>query len=255
MTDVSPVRKRRLRNFLLDPRFQLKYALLIALTGGALFGVMGGLFYAQVRVTTELAALDHLAVRAPTPVPSAPEKAAPDPAPAPSGVQIDSEPIEVVGRDSAPTEAPVVEGDQGAFENELENRLAEGDSKLLWRLVICWLVLVVMLFVLGILVTHRIVGPLYVVDRYLGRIIAGEPVRFRPLRKGDEFQALFERVKELANQLDRERAEDVSTIEAALTAVRQHARGADPEALAAALAPLEALAAERGVELVGGDAG
>lgn len=251
MTDTAPVRKRRLRNFLLDPAFQLKYALLIALTGGALFGVMGGLFYAQVRVNTEIAALDHLAVRSAPKAPAAPTTEKPAPAPAPSGIQIDSEPIEVVGHDTATVDGPAVEGDQGAFEAELERRLAEGDSRLMWRLVICWLVLVVMLFVLGILVTHRIVGPLYVVDRYLGRIIAGEPVRFRPLRKGDEFQALFERVKELAGQLDRERAEDVSTIEAALDAVRLHARGADPAALAAALAPLEALAAERGVELVG----
>ncbi len=250
MTEAQPVRKRRLRNFLLDPRFQLKYALLIALTGGALFGVMGGLFYAQVRVTTEMAALDHLEARGMPKTPRAPAVEPPAPAPSSGGVEIEAEPIEVIGHDTAPVAEPGVEGDQGAFEAELEKRLADGDSRLMWRLVICWLVLVVMLFILGILVTHRIVGPLYVVDRYLRRIIDSEPVRFRPLRKGDEFQALFERVKQLAHQLDRERAEDVSTIEAALAAVRQHARGADPDALAAALAPLEALAAERGIELV-----
>ncbi len=252
MSDDSPVRKRRLRNFLLDPRFQLKYAALIALTGGLLFGVMGALFYGQVRVSTEIAAIDRLAGRAaPRPAPAAPAAEKPKPAPAPSGFRVESEPIEVIGDDAPPPTDPTPEGRPAAFEDELEQRLAEGDTRLLTRLVICWAVLVVMLFLLGILVTHRIVGPLYVVDRYLGRIIAGEPVRFRPLRKGDEFQALFERVQELAAQLDRERAHDVATIEAALRAVRQHARGAEPEALAAALAPLEALAAERGVELVG----
>lgn len=248
MSDGSPVRKRRLRNFLLDPAFQLKYAALIALTGGLVFGVMGALFYGQVRVSTEIAALDRLGGRAaPAPV-ETPEAEAPKPAPSTNGFKVESEPIEVVGKE-APVEAPTESA--GVFEDELEQRLAEGDTRLLTRLVICWAVLVLMLFLLGILVTHRIVGPLYVVDRYLARIIAGDPVQFRPLRKGDEFQALFERVQELAAQLDRERAHDVATIEGALRAVRQHARGADPEALAQALAPLEALAAERGVELVG----
>jgi len=251
MTDAPPVRKRRLRNFLLDPGFQLKYAALIALTGGLLFGVMGGLFYAQVRVNTEIAALDRIGGRAAPTTDPTPEARPEAPTPEPTGVKIESETIEVVGQETPPPAEPSAAGDQGAFEAELEQRLAEGDSRLLWRLVICWLVLVVMLFLLGILVTHRIVGPLYVVDRYLGRIIAGEPMHFRPLRKGDEFQDLFVRVQELAGQLDGERAHDVSTIEAALIAIRQQARGVDPEALAVALAPLEALAEERGIDLVG----
>lgn len=249
MSDDSPVRKRRLRNFLLDPGFQLKYAALIALTGGVVFGVMGGLFYAQVRVSTEIAALDRVARApvAPTPTPGA--EAAPPPVAPPAGLQVEAQPIEVVG-DPVPPSAEPLPDDQGAFDAELADRLAEDDGRLRMKLVVSWVVLVTALFALGILATHRIVGPLYVVDRYLARIIAGEPVRFRPLRKGDEFQELFERVQELAAQLDRERAEDVRAIDDALRAIRAEARGADPEALAAALAPLEALAAERAVQLV-----
>lgn len=252
MTDAPQVRKRRLRNFLLDPRFQVKYALLIALTGGVLFGVMGGLFYGQVKVSTDMAAIDRLGGRA-APAPQT-EAEAPKPPPKPQGIAVEAEPIEVIG-DEAPAVDPSVAGDGEAFQDELEERLDEDDRGLLWKLVLGCLELVLALFALGILVTHRIVGPLYVVDRYLRRIIAGERVRFRPLRKGDEFQGLFERVQELAAQLDRERAHDVATIETALDAIRRAARGADPDALAAALAPLEALAAERGVELVGAEPG
>ena len=223
MAQDSPARKRRLRNFLLDPRFQLKYATLIALTGGVVFAVMGGLFFTQVRVSTTLAAIDQASVRAGERPPAA--------RPAPTGdaakggdapvIQIEKEAVETVELPPARAPLPTPAGGDGAFEEELADRLAAEDNQLLWKLVACWAVLVVMLFMLGILVTHRIVGPLYVVDRQLARIIAGEAVRPRALRRGDEFVALFERVNALATQLEGDvarRREVVASARAALRA-------------------------------------
>ena len=54
-------RKRSYRNFLLDRRFQLKYATLIALTGGVIFGVMAMLFFDKVKENSDLAAIDAAA--------------------------------------------------------------------------------------------------------------------------------------------------------------------------------------------------
>lgn len=253
---MSEPRKRRLRNFLLDPRFQLKYASLIALTGGLVFGVMGGLFYTQVRVSSALAVLDSAAVvpSAPLRTPKAPEQAA-----APSGVVIEAEVIEPVDGPGSDPEAELAAEDDlaGGFEAELRARMAAEDGRLVWKLVISWLVLVVLLFALGILATHRIVGPLYVVDRNLARLMAGKPVRPRPLRRGDEFQALFDRVAALGLRWQTARTEEKMVIEGALDALQARIEGAGdspvPPATVAvwaadALAPLVALAAEKGQE-------
>lgn len=256
---MTEPRKRRLRNFLLDPRFQLKYASLIALTGGLVFGVMGGLFYTQVRVSSALAVLDSAVglPAAPLRTPKAPERGVA----APSGVVIEAEVIEPVDVPSAEPEAELAaeraaedDFDDG-FEAELRARMAQEDGRLVWKLVISWLVLVVLLFALGILATHRIVGPLYVVDRNLARLMAGEPVRPRPLRRGDEFQALFDRVAALGLRWQTARSEEKMVIEGALDALQARIEGAGdspvPPATVAvwasdALAPLVALAEEKG---------
>lgn len=244
---MTQARKRRLRNFLLDPRFQLKYAALIALTGGLVFGVMGTLFYVQVRESSTLAVMDEVTPPARAPAPVAPPAAAP----APTGVIIEAQAIEPVDT-PPPVEAPVMGGD---FEAELRARMAEEDTRLVYKLVISWLVLVVLLFALGILVTHRIVGPLYVVDRNLARLMAGEPVRPRPLRRGDEFQALFDRVAALGLRWQTRETEEGALIAEALDALQAKiaAAGEAPVSPATvgdwaadALAPLVALAAEKG---------
>lgn len=246
---MSQPGKRRLRNFLLDPRFQLKYASLIALTGGLVFGVMGGLFYSQVRVSSELTAIDETRVQ-PVAVPAANSDPTPNEG-APSGVVIEAELIEPVGDLPPPVEPTPTDG---GFEAELAAQLAEDDASLMWTLVGSWVVLVLMLFVLGILVTHRIVGPLYVVDRNLARLMAGEPVRPRPLRRGDEFVALFERVAALGLRWETARTEEKALIEEAIDALRSKIEAAgdepvEPAAVAGwvdeALAPLMELAASK----------
>lgn len=245
---MTQARKRRLRNFLLDPRFQLKYAALIALTGGLVFGVMGTLFYVQVRESSTLAVMDEAA----PPVRARAPQAPPVEAPAPTGVVIEAQAIEPVGTPPPPVELPVADVD---FQAELRARMAEEDTRLVWKLVISWLVLVVLLFALGILTTHRIVGPLYVVDRNLARLMAGEPVRPRPLRRGDEFQALFDRVAALGLRWQTRETEEGALIAEALDALQAKiaAAGDAPvtaatvgEWAADALAPLVALAAEKG---------
>ncbi|MCA9540437.1 MAG: hypothetical protein KC620_16170 [Myxococcales bacterium] len=247
--DKAPARKRRWRNLLLDPRFQLKYASAIALTGGVVFAVLGGMFYAQVRVNTELAVLDSAPAglaprRAPAPVEAPPTE------PAEGQIIVEAQPI-------VPTEAapePEQAEPPADFEAELASRLAAEDGRLRWRLVISWLILVVALFLLGILATHRIVGPIYVVDRYVRRLTAGEPVHPRHLRRGDEFQELFERVNEMARTILATRQAELDALEAVRAGLAGRLAKAKGQALDAdtvrgwfdaELAPLDALIAER----------
>lgn len=161
----APRYKRSLRNFLLDPRFQLKYTGMIVLAGGLLFGGMEYRFYDKVRENSELAGLT----------------------------------------------------DDPAMARELEEKLAEEDRKVLLALVGSLLALLGGLSLLGILATHRIVGPIYVVDRYVQRVKDGKPVHPRRLRRGDEFQELYNHVNEMATALRDERLREAEALEVMLS--------------------------------------
>ncbi|SRR5712692_5240830 len=54
---------------------------------------------------------------------------------------------------------------------------------------------------LGILVTHRVAGPLHVMSRYVSLLSEGRYPVFRPLRKNDELQAFFERFQRAIDSL------------------------------------------------------
>jgi nitrogen fixation/metabolism regulation signal transduction histidine kinase len=75
----------------------------------------------------------------------------------------------------------------------------------LYFLIIMTVVQTIIIFSLSISLTHRIAGPLYVMSKYLGDLRDGKDIRFRPLRKGDQFQDFYnefcETVKNLQKQI------------------------------------------------------
>src|SRR5260370_37793743 len=48
-----------------------------------------------------------------------------------------------------------------------------------------------LLTVLGVVATHRIAGPIFVMNRYLGVLTSGRIPTMRPLRKNDELKTLY----------------------------------------------------------------
>lgn len=48
----------------------------------------------------------------------------------------------------------------------------------------------------GIIITHRVAGPVYHMQHHLGRLLQGENIGPIILRKGDEFQELAETINE-----------------------------------------------------------
>lgn len=106
------------------------------------------------------------------------------------------------------------------FSAGLREELAAEDRKVLLILVSFWLALVAALFVVGITATHRIVGPLYVMDRYIRRIRDGHAVYPRPLRQGDEFQTLYQHVNEMAESLRNERTSELEALTRCLDRVQ-----------------------------------
>lgn len=103
----------------------------------------------------------------------------------------------------------------------------ERDVMVLGFVVLTGLLLVGSLAVFGVLVTHRVAGPLFVMRRYFGLLGEGLYPMLRPLREDDELQdfyAAFHAAIEKMRDRDRREAE---TIEEAMDAL-EHALGNDP---------------------------
>lgn len=60
---------------------------------------------------------------------------------------------------------------------------------LLWDIGIFF----VIFFLLGIILTHKIAGPIYQIEQKLDRALHGDEIEFIHLRKGDDLQELAER--------------------------------------------------------------
>jgi methyl-accepting chemotaxis protein len=65
------------------------------------------------------------------------------------------------------------------------------DRELLGALVGITALMALALGVLGVVITHRVAGPVLVLGRYLEAFAAGRYPRVRALRRGDELQRLF----------------------------------------------------------------
>jgi nitrogen fixation/metabolism regulation signal transduction histidine kinase len=63
-------------------------------------------------------------------------------------------------------------------------------------LVVGILAMAIVLAIWGLIVTHRISGPLFIVARYLDVMADGQYPDVRPLRKRDELQAFFSSFEE-----------------------------------------------------------
>lgn len=110
-------------------------------------------------------------------------------------------------------------GEDNEFAAELSAELEDADREILLRLAAFWLALVSLLFIVGVLATHRIVGPIYVVNRYVKMIREGKPIHPRPLRRGDEFQELHRNVHEMAQALRDERDHDLEAVQRVLETI------------------------------------
>jgi hypothetical protein len=109
--------------------------------------------------------------------------------------------------------------------DELQAQFANSDRVVLWGIVGFGVVLVLSIGAVGILITHKVAGPLYKIATFFGRVrdnrLGPAPAN---LRKGDELQEFYSAFKEMHQSL-RARTEDdvrllgnaVSTLETAPT--------------------------------------
>ena len=107
------------------------------------------------------------------------------------------------------------------------------------------LVMSLVLSLVGLLVTHRVAGPMRVLRAQLRRLAEGAFPRWRPLRSHDELRDIFGEFHATVDALRRREHEELSALESAL------ATGAGSEARAT----LDGLAAAKRARLDGPDDG
>jgi nitrogen fixation/metabolism regulation signal transduction histidine kinase len=121
------------------------------------------------------------------------------------------------------------------FEKSLADVRSEKDgiesdrAKLRWLMIGSGAALLVLLLVMGIIITHRIVGPVHKMKRLLRRVSTGRLVVDERLRKGDELEDLFETFLQMTFSLRAMQKARIATLDATLK--RAEASGAHEDVL------------------------
>jgi hypothetical protein len=115
-----------------------------------------------------------------------------------------------------------------AGNQQLQAEVMRGDQIFLLYLIVLVVVMGVGLGVWGLIVTHRISGPLYIVVRYLGALASGRYPDMRPLRKRDELHDFFAAFEEAVNAM---RNRDIMALRDIDGALAEVTKSNDPKAV------------------------
>jgi hypothetical protein len=125
--------------------------------------------------------------------------------------------------------------------SELQSQFENSDKVVLWGIVGFGVVLVLSIGAVGILITHKVAGPLYKIASIFGRVrdnrLGPAPAN---LRKGDELQEFYGAFKEMHISL-RARAEDDVRVLGNVVSALETASDARSPAIARALEDLREL--------------
>ena len=242
--------QRRLRNFLLDRHFQLKYAgylvgvtLFLSLSLGIMLWRTGREMISQSRSSVALG--EEIVERGKT-------------------LLTESEKVNSVVRMSIveayaddPALLEVFQGEaqkrdglleQGQKQLEDNSQALKSQSKLIEKQYLTFGILIVsVLFVLvvgvglaGVVVTHKVAGPVFKMKKLLAELAKGHFRVVARLRKGDELQHFFDAFNEAAEQLSRRQEDEIHEIDSVIRTLRDAEPG-DADAVASAKEKLQAL--------------
>ena len=218
--------KRKARNFLLDARFQLKFASYIVGITLVLAAVLGVILY---RTTNHLFAQAQSAVDA--------RSAAAESSRELGIATLNNELAKNMGNDD-PEFAKQLQAKSDAIDKTFETekalvietkaQLVKQQSLTLIGLLVSLVAFIVIVGLGTIVTTHRIVGPLFRVKRMANEVAAG---KIRPpaygLRPGDELKDVFDSFSNMVTKLRERHLEELSKVEAALTATKSGSSPAD----------------------------
>ena len=116
-----------------------------------------------------------------------------------------------------------------AVKKELETNFAQSDRTVLLGIIGFGVVLVLSISGVGILLTHKVAGPLYKISSFFGRIrdnrLGPAPAK---LRKGDELQDFYSSFREMHQAVRGRVEDDVRVLEGALASIEATPEGKSP---------------------------
>ncbi|MBX3207013.1 MAG: HAMP domain-containing protein [Labilithrix sp.] len=203
---------RRKKSYLLDPRFQLKWTGYLVVV---VVLVMAGLGYVIARTAGHASDTATLAVQQA-------EKAYEE---SKSNNILTRRTMQLAGGDN-PALQTVMDESLGEVDAQSEKNLAEvrsvqldiaSDRKNLQLLLAAaGVLLVALLAFMGIVITHRIVGPVHKMKRLLRRVSTGRLVIEDRLRRGDELEDLFDTFLQMTYSLRAMQVARLATLDGAL---------------------------------------
>jgi nitrogen fixation/metabolism regulation signal transduction histidine kinase len=216
---------RRNKSYLLDPRFQLKWTSYLVLI---VVFVMAGLGLVIAKTAGRASDTAQLAVMQA-------EKAFEE---SRTNSILARRSVQLAGGDD-PTLTKVMDESLAELDAQSAKDLADvrarqveiaRDRTNLQRLLLAsGLALVVLLFVMGIFITHRIVGPVHKMKKLLRRVSTGRLAFGERLRKGDELEELFDTFLQMTYSLRALQSARLKTLDA--TMKRAEATGAAEEVI------------------------
>ncbi len=96
-----------------------------------------------------------------------------------------------------------------ADQPEIQALIIHWKSFLTRYLLMILALLVIFLTVLGILITHKMVGPIWVLKRHLQKVSEGSYGNIMSLRKGDEFQDVKDEFNKMIVSLQQKEKQDI----------------------------------------------
>ena len=101
--------------------------------------------------------------------------------------------------------------------------------------------------IFGIVITHRVAGPLFVMGRVFNGIAQGDyRLQKRSLRKGDELAEIFQRSVDALNALNNASKDDLNGLQKSLGLLSElKSKGADPQLTSQLEAQLREIASRR----------
>jgi methyl-accepting chemotaxis protein len=109
-----------------------------------------------------------------------------------------------------------INGPGGATLGDLHDAVAVTDQRMLLVILGTSLVVMAGLGLCGVLLTHRVAGPILVLGRYTRALGDGTFPKIRALRKGDELQAYFDTFKETVERLRERQQKELEALDRAV---------------------------------------
>ncbi len=217
--------KRSLKNYMLDPRFQLKWTGMIIAVAFVISAIMGVFLY---RTTSEVTAQSHKVIAQGEGLIKESQK--------------NSDLVRIQIKDQY-AESPELADMYAKSAKELDDQIEAKHRQLLAQqqatiaqqntmlvsLVAGLLLLVVLIGILGIYFTHKVVGPIYKMKLLLRQVGDGKLNFHGKLRKGDELQDFFEVFAQMVEKLKDRQRREVAELEAAMVEAKKS--GASDDAI------------------------